>query len=390
MNSTWQSREEMRRGIGLMLQGNPYFAWQHSDGSYRPCRHVEQLERFESGIFEGQNTPGFYAIRPDDCTRWGALDFDNHDGSKSHGYWLPHAQNAFDSLAGKLAERWLVESSPGGYHVIGFSETLQPAADLRRLFTEIAPAGVEAFPKQDKLSDDAKAKGSLLRFPGKHQRKGTWARLIARSGHVQDAEGVTPAAPRKSGYSEPSAEGRLWSLYHTATRGIEVTGQGQRFHALQRIVGRLKGRATEDEALWCYTAWHNRHAAAIGTPLELSRGQFLAWYRKAKPCIIEIPDAEPTPSQAALIASLPKIQNVPQDRLAAAIRVILATHQFAAGKGRADFFLSLRTIADKLGCSIGSASSYVTAARRLGIVTVIEQGHTGRATTYKLGKEWDT
>jgi hypothetical protein len=183
----------------------------------------------------------------------------------------------------------------------------------------------------------------------------------------------------------------LWSLYHIATRGIEVTGQGQRFHALQRIVGRLKGRATtEDEALWCYTAWHNRHAAIIGTTVEQSRGQFLAWYRKAKPCICEIPDAEPTPSQAALIASLPKIQNVPQDKLAAAIRVILATHRFATGKGREDFFLSLRTVADKLSVSIGSASSYVTAARRLGIVTVIKQGHTGRATTYKLGKEWHT
>jgi hypothetical protein len=348
------------------------------------------LERFEAGIFEGQNTPGFYAIRPDDCTRWGALDFDNHDGSKSRSYWLPHAQTAFDSLAGKLAETWLVESSPGGYHVIGFSEALQPAADLRRIFTELAPAGVEAFPKQDKLRDDPKAKGSLLRFPGKHQRKGTWARLLARHGHVQDADGITPAAIRKSGYNEPSAEGRLWSLYHIATRGIEVTGQGQRFRALQRIVGRLKGRATEDEALWVYTAWHNRHAAAIGAPLEKSRAQFLAWYHKAKPCIIEIPDTEPTPEQAALIARLPKIQNVPQDRLAAAIRVILATHRFATGKGMADFFLSLRTVADRLGCSIGSASSYVTAARRLGIVTVIEQGHTGRATTYKLTKGWDT
>ncbi len=136
--------------------------------------------------------------------------------------------------------------------------------------------------------------------------------------------------------------------------------------------------------------WHNRNAANIGTPLEQSRGQFLAWFRRAAPCNISIPDAEPTPDQAALIASLPHVRNVAPDKLAAAVRVLLATRRFALSKGRVDFFLSLRTVADKLGVSIGSASSYVTAARKLGIVSVIEQGHTGKATTYKLGKEWES
>ena len=386
---TWPSLEEMSRALSLMRQGTPYFSWQMPDGSYRPCRHVEQLQRFESGIFEGQNTPGFYAIRPDDCTRWGALDFDNHDGSKSKGFWLPQAQAIYDSLPREIVERWLVESSPGSYHVIGFAETVQPAANLRRLFAGIAPAGVEVFPKQDKLrADDAKAKGSLLRFPGKHQYKGTWARFIARHGRVQDVEGVAAAERRKAVYEEPSANGRLASLYAIATRGIEITGPGQRFNAMQRIAGRLKGRATEDEAVEVYQQWHNRQGSRIATPYREALGQFLACYRALAPCIVEIPDAEPSPQQAALIASLPKIQNVPPGKLAATVRLILAVQRFANGKGMADFFLSLRTVADKLNVSIGSASSYVTAARRLGIVSVIEQGHTGKATIYKLGKEW--
>ena len=61
---TWPNIEEMHRGIALMLQGAPHFAWQLPDGTYRPCRQIAQLERFEAGIFDGTNTPGFYAIRP--------------------------------------------------------------------------------------------------------------------------------------------------------------------------------------------------------------------------------------------------------------------------------------------------------------------------------------
>src|ERR1041384_2435166 len=77
---TWESIGEMQRGLALMLQGNPYFATQFVDKNgeqaYRPtwkdcCQIVTE-------IYDGRLTAGFYAIRPDSMTRWGALDFDNH------------------------------------------------------------------------------------------------------------------------------------------------------------------------------------------------------------------------------------------------------------------------------------------------------------------------
>src|ERR1700683_1196219 len=108
--------EEMRRGLVLMRQSCPYFAWQRSDGRYRPCWRIEELTQFESGIFDGMHTPGFYSIRRDDLTRWGAIDFDAHSPVISDN-WRDNAQHAFDLLAPQFVERWLVESSPGGFHV---------------------------------------------------------------------------------------------------------------------------------------------------------------------------------------------------------------------------------------------------------------------------------
>lgn len=199
---TWDSIEEMRRGMALMLQDNPYFAWQHTDGGYRPCQDLAQLERHARDIFDGRKTAGFYSIRPDNLTRWGAIDFDAHGGVGTTR-WRETARRAFEAATAKFSETWFVESSPGGFHVIGFADAPQPAADIRSIFTAIAPGRVEVFPKQDTLRDDPKAKGSLLRFPGKHQRRGTWARFIATSGRIVDVDGMVPRAevqrhPRRS------------------------------------------------------------------------------------------------------------------------------------------------------------------------------------------------
>jgi hypothetical protein len=374
----------MHRGIALMLQGAPQFAWQLPDGTYRPCRQIAQLERFEAGIFDGTNTPGFYAIRPGNFTRWGALDFDNHDGSKSRKYWLPDAQRAFDCLASQLAERWLVESSPGGFHVIGFADALLPAADVRRILLEIAPTGVEVFPKQDALdTTKPNAKGSLLRFPGRHQRKGTWARFIACSGRVQDADGIAPA-PKPSGWQEPTPEGRLRSLYVIATRGIEITGQGQRFHAMQRIAGRLKGRASEQEALWVYTAWHNRNADKIGTPFEESRKAFLAWFNRAKPCNATVPKYPRTEDEEAMIASLPKFADVKVEHLAAVVGLLLDAERHAKGQGLATFWRSCRELAANIGTSESTAKRVRSAAAKALALKEARAGSTGYATEFEV------
>ena len=68
-------------GASLMGQGCPYFAWQYlREGrqAYRPCRNLAQLTRFEADIYEGLKDGRLYSIRPDNLTRWGALDFDAH------------------------------------------------------------------------------------------------------------------------------------------------------------------------------------------------------------------------------------------------------------------------------------------------------------------------
>ncbi|MEI6084554.1 MAG: hypothetical protein WCS70_09665 [Verrucomicrobiota bacterium] len=387
---TWESREEMRRGMMLMLQGTPYFAWQLPDGSYRPCRHVEQVARFESGIFDGTHTAGFYSIRPDNLCRWGALDFDNHDGSKSRDYWLPHAQRAFEILKGQFAEVWLLETSPGGFHVIPFAEALMLPADMRRILAEIAPAGMkdlEIFPKHDKLTPQ-KPMGFLLRFPGKHQHKGHWGRFLARSGHVQEVGGVTPA-PKPARFEKSSDAARFESLYQTVTRGLNITGTRQRFNAMQIIMARLKGRTLDEKtAVDVHDRFYNQHRARIQTPIEKSRAYSLTWFRKAAPCNA-LPDYPPTEAEQAYLDALPPVRGVPFDRLAGTVRLFLSAKKHADATGR-ELFLSLPTIAERLGVSIASASNYRNACYRLGLIEMVERGRysEGKASTYKPGKDW--
>lgn len=380
---TWDTIEEMRRGALLLLQGNRYFAWQHHDGSYRPCLSVDQLTRFELDIYEGRKTVGFYSIRPDNLTRWGALDFDAH-GSIGSERWRDAARHSFDSLAPQFAECWLIQSSAGSFHVVCFERELVRARDMRGVLSGVAPAGIEIFPKQDAL-DAAKpsAKGSLLRFAGRHQLKGTWARFLAKQGRIEDVGNIKPVE-----WEAPSQEAHFNSLYAVCTRGIVVTGNGQRYHAMQRLAGRCKGRCTEEQAEAIYRRWHLHYGALIRTPLPESLSAFLAWFRRANPCNTKIPDAEPTAQQVAMIKALPRRKNVAPEKLAATVRLILSTRQHATKQGKEHFYLSLRTVAEQLGCSIGTASNCISACRALGIVKVLERGHTGYATTYKLGEGW--
>ena len=391
---TWESVEEMRRGMMLMLQGNHYFARQsivtnskgEQDQKYTPCYALKKLTRFEVNIFDGRETVGFYSIRPDNLTRWGGLDFDNHDGSKPREYWLPHAQSAFEALKKQFAEVWLVESSPGGFHVIAFANALMPAAEMRRILQSHAPAGVEVFPKQDELdASKSNAKGNLLRFPGHHQLKLTWAHFLDRSGQVQDVDGVAPA-PKPSGWHEPTSDGRLRSLYVVATRGIQINeaAQMKRFKAMQKIAGRLKGRASEQEAIWVYTAWHNRNADKIGTPLQESRTAFLSWFNKAAPCNVTIPEYPLTEAENAMIAGLPKFPDVRAEHLASVVRLLLNAEHLAKDQGLATFWRSCRTISELLGIPERTANRIRSAAVKALDLDVIKKGHTGYATEYQI------
>jgi hypothetical protein len=388
---TWESVEEMRRGVALLLQGNPYFAWQLPDGSYRPCYQLAQLEQFEAGILDGTYTSGFYSIRPDNQTWWGAIDFDAH-GTVGADRWRDRAQRAFDLLAKRFPEAWLVESSPGSFHVIPFAAELLPAADMRRIIREVEPdKTVEVFPKQDALdATKPRAKGSLLRFPGHHQLKRTWARFLARSGHVQDVAGVTPAE-KPGRYEAPSAKAKFLSLYAVVTRGLHLTGNRERFDAMQVIVGRLKGRTLDETvAADIHDRFWNQYRARIQTPIDDSRAYFLSWFRNAKPCNADFPDSEPTPAQAAMIAALPPVPGVPHDRLVATVRLFLSAKKHADATGR-EFCLGLPTIARRVGVlSYNSASKYRNACYKVGLIKMVERGRytEGKASTYELNPEW--
>jgi len=384
--TTWPTLVEMQRGLTLMRQGVPYFAWQDADNSYRPSYRLPELARHEKAIFNGNRACGFYSIRSDNLTRWGAIDLDNHDGQHE---WLDTALTAFNGIASMVPEAWLVESSPGAYHIIGFDNELKPAAAIREMLRPFAPKGVEVFPKQDHLdATDPKAKGNLLRFPGRHQLKGTWARILDHRGRIETVEVTAPE--RKPIFSQPDEQTRYLALYNNVTRGLVLTGSGQRYRAMQRIVGRLKGRTLdEDIAALIHDRFYNAFRQHIGTPIAESRRQFLAFFRKAAPCIVVLPDYEPTDHQQRIILQMHGVPGVRRDRLQTTVRLFLSAHRHADLQ-RCECFLSLRTLADRLQVGITAASKYRDACYRIGLIEMLQRGSqaTGLASTYSLNKEW--
>lgn len=393
---TWATLgvEEMRRGMMLMLQGNPHFTWQQKDNQYYPCRDLEQLRRFEQDIFEGIKSPGFYPIRRDNLTRWSVVDFDNHDGRFPRNHWLNDAQCTFDRLAQRFAETWLEESSPGSFHVCAINYELMPARDIRQILRECAPnhPNVEIYPKQDELSPE-KPMGNCLRFPGRHQYRGCWSSFIARNGHISDVDGIAPAAK----WQAPCRGEQLLSIYVQVTRDLHLTGSDQRFNSMQRVAGRLKGKMLdgkpvgEDIAVEIHDRFYSENSAYIKTSIEKSRQYFLTWFRKAAPCNVEIRDYPLTPKQQALINGLPKLPDIRRELLAATVHLFLNAKLYSDEQGR-EMFLSLPYIARHLGVSIATASNYRNACYRVGLIEMVIRGSsvTGRASTYKLSEEWES
>ncbi len=381
---TWTDREDMQRGMSLMLQGNPYFAWQFIKGDmapYNPCYELRQLEEFREAIFDGTKTAGFYSIRRDGMTRWGAIDFDDHE-ARGVG-WHTKAEAAYKTLSHTFEETWFLETHPGGFHVIAFAPNPFPAVKMRRALQACAPEGVEVFPKQDELGKQLNAKGSLLRFPGKHQLKGHWARFIDRSGRIKAPEKEVGAAKQHE-WQPPSQQRRFLSLYTVATQGIALINTGQRFEAMKKIVGRLKGRVNEEEAREVYIRWHNLNQTKITTPFDKSLIEFLTWFRKADPGNNEIPDCPLTTKDEALIERLTSEPGAPVEALKKVARFLLQAKKHADTKGLPEFWLSLPMIADKLGVSVATACRYRSACVNQGFVELVERGYTGRASTFHL------
>lgn len=392
MTKTWENLNEMMRGVMLMLQANEYFAWQfvkkgfskdgstQNDAPYKPCFDLNQLTQHRNEIFEGVKTAGFYSIRPDNLTRWGALDFDDHDNLGLQ--WSEPAEKAYKAFSLRFDECWLLETSPGGYHVISFTKDPIPAKDFRLALKEHAPTSVEVFPKQDVLGDKPGAKGSLLRFPGKHLLKDTWGRFIDRSGRIEIGNQSLKQPLKK--WEIPSFRGNMESLYIRMTRGLEITAKGQRFNAMKRLGGKLKGRAERDEAIWIYKKWHNRYASKIETPFDESLKSFLIWFDAASPCNVEIPPYATSEEEETRLVGLPKLPNIKPEILKDVARLFYRVRSHAQSKGIEAPWLSCRTISEELGISVPTASRYRQACVRLGLVKVIEIGHSGFASTYSI------
>lgn len=252
-----------------------------------------------------------------------------------------------------------------------------------------APEGVEVFPKQDQLdASKPNAKGNLLRFPGRHQLKGTWSRLLDRRGRIEAVEVTT--CERKPIFAEPDEQMRILALYHNVTRGLTLTGSGQRYRAMQSIVGRLKGRTLdEDIAARIHDRFYNAFRQHIGTPIVESRRQFLAYFHNAAPCIVTLPDYQPTDHQQRMILQMREVPGVRRDRLETTVRLFLSAHRHAESQRR-ECFLALRTLADRLQVGIATASKYRDAGYRIGLIEMLQRGSqaTGLASTYSLSKEW--
>ena len=192
MSATWTS-DRGRHAIELLRQGNPYFAVQNGKGEYRPQTGDVPV----ADVLAGTATVGFYAIRPDNLTRWGCLDFDDPPEGFTAQQWAAAAQSSFDALSVWFPETWLEESSPGRFHAFAFADKPIPATDMRAELRRIAQHATELFPKQDRLSPKPNAKGSLVRFPGFHQKKTAWSRIL-------EIRGQTPARCIVAPVTEPA------------------------------------------------------------------------------------------------------------------------------------------------------------------------------------------
>lgn len=181
MKATW-NEHRAGRAIELLRQGNPYFAVQNASGQYRP----EIGDIPVADVLAGASTVGFYAIRPDNLTRWGCLDFDDPPAGFTAQQWATAARLSFDALSIWFPETWLEESSPGRFHAFAFADEPIPAAAMRAELHRAAKHATELFPKQDRLGNRPNSKGNLVRFPGFHQKKTTWSCIL-------EIRGKTPA-----------------------------------------------------------------------------------------------------------------------------------------------------------------------------------------------------
>jgi len=158
--------------------------------------------------FRGHRSVGLHLISKANTCRFCAFDVDAHHGENPVEN-EKIARSIVEQLSALGYEPILLDSDGrGGFHVLVIFEAPAPSRDVHALGHDVAPDGVEFFPKQDEVNDSTPL-GSWLRLPGRHPARDHWTRAIVngKSLNWEDtAEFLTdpptsPLPPRASGTS---------------------------------------------------------------------------------------------------------------------------------------------------------------------------------------------
>ncbi len=116
-------------------KGNPQYKRAFKSNA---CDHARWVHDTISGRASRPTTAAFYARNKQGQSRWGALDFDAHDGNRERP--RAYALAAFNVILPLRELRIIVCTSgeTGGWHVILFSENFHTVSDWERLLRQVA------------------------------------------------------------------------------------------------------------------------------------------------------------------------------------------------------------------------------------------------------------
>lgn len=209
--------------------------------------------------FRGETSIGLHAISLDNTCRWCSWDIDAHDEEDRREENWATVESLVESLQA-LGYEPVIEDSDGrgGFHVWLFFEEPVPAADVHAFVTEMAPDGVEAFPKQARVEPGGF--GSWLRLPGKHPRREHWSRVWSGREWIDwpDAAEIfidPPTSPAPPSAPTPSGADGVERLPISGRKEqAEIAERdeipaGRRNDALLSLAGTMRRRAMREDEI---------------------------------------------------------------------------------------------------------------------------------------------
>jgi hypothetical protein len=103
--------------------------------------HIDWAFDTICGTQKRKNGIGFYPCNGDDESCWGALDFDAHNPDERIGRAYVLAGKAFDLLCREAPNLWLIAGTSGetgGWHLFIFSSFFHPTGEWTRFLREVA------------------------------------------------------------------------------------------------------------------------------------------------------------------------------------------------------------------------------------------------------------